>query len=340
MHAFDVLRVPVRRRILELLADGAQTSGAICAAVQEEFGISQPAVSSHLRVLRESGFATVRAEGTRRLYAVETAPLQEVDMWLERFRRFGSQRLDALATEIARGKRERHARSDASPSTDTAKHQRKGREMIDITGQINATHREIGTRSTPTGEARSVVLRRTYDAPIEDVWEACSEADRLERWFFPVSGTLRQGGTYQIEGIARGDILRCERPTLISVTWVYEDNPATEVTVRLSSGGDGTTELEFEHLVGGAGMDPGMLADALVGVGVGWDGALLSLDMFVRGQAIEDHKAWQESDENKEFVAQASAAWGVTVKEAGVASGGNVSDAVEHSVSHYGPGGA
>ena len=86
VHAFDVLGDPVRRRILELLADGELPSGAIADVVQAEFGISQPAVSQHLRVLRDSGFATVRAEGTRRLYAVEAAPLQEVDAWLERFR--------------------------------------------------------------------------------------------------------------------------------------------------------------------------------------------------------------------------------------------------------------
>src|SRR4051794_14517371 len=107
MHAFDVLGDPVRRRILELLADGEQSSGAITAVIQQEFGISQPAVSQHLRVLRESGFATVRAAGARRLYAVDSAPLQEVDVWLERFRGFWSQHLDALATELARGRRER-----------------------------------------------------------------------------------------------------------------------------------------------------------------------------------------------------------------------------------------
>lgn len=106
MHAFDVLGDPVRRRILELLADGEQTAGAVSEVIRAEFGISQPAVSQHLRVLRESGFATVRADGARRLYAVDSAPLQEVDIWLERFRRFWSQRLDALATELARGKRE------------------------------------------------------------------------------------------------------------------------------------------------------------------------------------------------------------------------------------------
>ncbi|WP_084958843.1 ArsR/SmtB family transcription factor [Thermoactinospora rubra] len=107
MHAFDVLGDPVRRRILELLLDGEQTSGAISAVIQEEFGISQPAASQHLRVLRENGFATVRAEGARRLYAVDPAPLREVDAWLAHFRRFWAQPLDALATELARGRRER-----------------------------------------------------------------------------------------------------------------------------------------------------------------------------------------------------------------------------------------
>ena len=107
MHAFDVLGDPVRRRILELLAGGEMTSGAICAAVQPEFGISQPAVSQHLRVLRDGGLATVRPEGARRLYAVNSVPLQELDGWLDRFRGFWAPHLEALATELARGRRER-----------------------------------------------------------------------------------------------------------------------------------------------------------------------------------------------------------------------------------------
>jgi DNA-binding transcriptional ArsR family regulator len=118
VHAFDVLGDPVRRRILELLAEGERTSGAITTVIQAEFGISQPGVSQHLRVLRESGFATVRADGTRRLYAVDAAPLQEVDMWLERFRRFWTQRLDALATELARGKRERRKYEESRKSVE------------------------------------------------------------------------------------------------------------------------------------------------------------------------------------------------------------------------------
>jgi len=105
MHALDMLGDPVRRRILELLADGEQAAGAVGEAIQSEFGISQPAVSQHLRVLREAGFARVRAEGTRRLYAVEPAALREADAWLDHFRGFWNQHLDALGTELARGKR-------------------------------------------------------------------------------------------------------------------------------------------------------------------------------------------------------------------------------------------
>jgi DNA-binding transcriptional ArsR family regulator len=107
MHAFDVLGDPVRRRILELLADDERTAGAVGAVVQEEFGISQPGVSAHLRVLRDAGFASVRPDGARRLYAVSPEPLREVDAWLDRFRRYWTPHLEALETELARGKRGR-----------------------------------------------------------------------------------------------------------------------------------------------------------------------------------------------------------------------------------------
>jgi DNA-binding transcriptional ArsR family regulator len=114
MHAFDILGDPVRRRILELLAEGEHASGAIVEAIQAEFGISQPAVSQHLKVLREAGFATVRVDGPRRLYTIEPAPLREADAWLAQFRRFWEQKLEALATEVARGKRARRRRRGPS----------------------------------------------------------------------------------------------------------------------------------------------------------------------------------------------------------------------------------
>ncbi len=107
MHAFDVLGEPVRRRILELLSGGEMSAGAIAATIQDEFAITQPAVSQHLKVLRDNGFATVRPDGQRRLYAVDGTALQDVDEWLNGFRRFWTPHMDALATEIARGKRQR-----------------------------------------------------------------------------------------------------------------------------------------------------------------------------------------------------------------------------------------
>lgn len=109
MHAFDVLGDPVRRRILELLADGELAAGAIGTTIQAEFAISQPAVSQHLKVLRDNGFTSVRPDGQRRLYSVDTAPLRDIDQWLDTFRRFWTPHLGALATEIARGRRQRRS---------------------------------------------------------------------------------------------------------------------------------------------------------------------------------------------------------------------------------------
>ncbi len=104
MEAFAVLGDPVRRRILELLAAGERSSGEVAEVISAEFGISQPAVSMQLRVLRESGFARARADGPRRIYAINASPMSEVDAWIGQFRSFWEQRLDALGTEIARGR--------------------------------------------------------------------------------------------------------------------------------------------------------------------------------------------------------------------------------------------
>lgn len=113
MHAFDVMGDPVRRRILELLAAQADAApvaaGEIAAQIGAEFKISQPAVSQHLRVLREAGFTTVTIAGPRRLYAVDAAPFREIDVWLDRHGRFWKQRLGALDSEVRRGTQTRTA---------------------------------------------------------------------------------------------------------------------------------------------------------------------------------------------------------------------------------------
>ncbi len=105
MEAFDILGDPVRRRIIQLLATGEQSAGELVEIIRAEFGLTQPAVSRQLRVLRESGFAAVRADGTRRLYALNGEALEGVEGWLADLRRQWSQRLDALETELARGRR-------------------------------------------------------------------------------------------------------------------------------------------------------------------------------------------------------------------------------------------
>lgn len=107
MHAFDVLGDPVRRRILELLAENEQRSGEIFTAIQGEFGITQAAVSQHLKVLRGNGFAQVRVEGQRRIYSVDPQSFQQVDAWLDRFRSFWEPKFRALDSEVARGKQQK-----------------------------------------------------------------------------------------------------------------------------------------------------------------------------------------------------------------------------------------
>jgi DNA-binding transcriptional ArsR family regulator len=120
MHALDILGDPVRRRILELLAEGERSAGELGEVVQREFGISQPAVSQHLRVLRESGFASVRPEGTRRLYALDPEPLSAAAAWFDPFRRFWQPHLDALGTELARGRRRRRLAAETASEESAA----------------------------------------------------------------------------------------------------------------------------------------------------------------------------------------------------------------------------
>lgn len=120
VHEFEVLRDAVRRRLVTVLASGEQTAGVLTDIARGEFGISQPAVSQHLRVLRENGFATVRVEGARRYYALDAAGLDAADAELARLRAPLPQRLDALHTEIARGRRAGAAASTPIGSTEEA----------------------------------------------------------------------------------------------------------------------------------------------------------------------------------------------------------------------------
>ena len=163
MHAFDVLGDPVRRRVLELLADGERAAGEVGSIVQKEFGISQPAVSQHLRVLRDNGFATVRIDGARRLYAVDPTPLHEVDAWLERYLRFWNQRLDALDTELV-------AARAARPETANDGRGRPRRELTErlphrFVDAVDRRDRQVLQRLG--GRKRDVRGGDPHDRPVE-----------------------------------------------------------------------------------------------------------------------------------------------------------------------------
>ena len=160
--------------------------------------------------------------------------------------------------------------------------------MKDVLDELAAAHRELGKGSVPAGEAYTVVLRRRYDAEIEDVWDAITSAERLSRWFLPVSGDLRLGGKYQLEGNAGGEILQCEPPRLMKVSWLFGPDAkdgTSEVEVRLTPGPAGDTEFELIHA---AVVDEVFFPTYGPGAtGVGWDLGLLGLALHLAGGEIE-----------------------------------------------------
>jgi uncharacterized protein YndB with AHSA1/START domain len=212
--------------------------------------------------------------------------------------------------------------------------------MIDIVKEIEAAQREVGEGRVAAGAGRSIRLRRDYDAPIGDVWDAVTNPERIGRWFLPVSGDYRLGGRYQFEGNAGGEIVACEKPSRLKVTWVYGEpaSPAdiSELEVRLAAIDDETSRFELEHtaIVPEDRWDeygPGA-------VGVGWDQGLLGLTLHLRREreAVGDPIAWQMSEEGREFATRSSAAWG----EANVAAGADpeaAARAVGNTTTFYAP---
>ena len=184
--------------------------------------------------------------------------------------------------------------------------------MNDIVDQIQRTHRELTSGRIPAGDGRTVTLRRTYRADIEDVWQACTDPGRLRRWFLLVTVAPKVGGHYQLEGNAGGEILRCEPPRLLAVTWVFGEDTTdvdiTEVELRLTAAGPDGTELELRHT---AVVDPERWSQFGPGaVGVGWDIALLSLGGYLAGEPRMDEQAWTASAEGTEYITGSGGAWG------------------------------
>ncbi|HEX4246687.1 MAG TPA: SRPBCC family protein [Pseudonocardia sp.] len=184
--------------------------------------------------------------------------------------------------------------------------------MSDIVDQIQRTHRELTSGRIPAGDGRTVTLRRTYRADLEDVWQACTDPERLARWFLPVTVAAKVGGQYQLEGQAGGEILRCEPPRLLAVTWVFGENPTdldvTEVELRLTATGPDETELELRHT---AVVAPDRWTEFGPGaVGVGWDIALLSLAGYLAGEPRMDEAAWTASAEGIAYIIGSGRAFG------------------------------
>jgi len=195
--------------------------------------------------------------------------------------------------------------------------------MIDVTQQINAVQRRVGTRVLAAGEARTVTISQTFGAAIEDVWDACTNAERIPRWFLPVSGDLRPGGHYQLAGNAGGTIERCDPPKSFFATWEY-GGEVSWIEVRLTAEAAGRTRMEIEHIahVGdqrGAEFGPGA-------VGIGWDMVVMGLSLHLSGSPPVDPQnsaAWAASEEGKRFMKLSGACW----CEAHIASGDDEADA-------------
>lgn len=180
---------------------------------------------------------------------------------------------------------------------------------VDIASQIGAVAREVGTREREGRLARVIIAARSYDAEMEDVWDALTNAERIPRWFLPVSGDLRLGGRYQFEGNAGGTITRCERPRLVAVTWEF-GGQTSWVTVTLSSSPTGGTHLELEHI---AHVPDEMWDQFGPGAGgVGWDLAIMGFTQHLASGASVDPQAamaWMMSEDGKAFVGRSSESW-------------------------------
>ncbi|MGE5288129.1 MAG: SRPBCC family protein [Micromonosporaceae bacterium] len=195
--------------------------------------------------------------------------------------------------------------------------------MIDVTQQINAVRRQVGTRVLEAGEARTVTISQTYDATIEDMWDACTNPARISRWFLPVSGDLRVGGRYQLQGNAGGTVERCDPPKSFAATWEYGEE-ISWIEVRLEPGPEGGTRLEIEHI---AHVDDERWAEFGPGaVGVGWDMGLMGLAIHLSsGKAVDPKEtaAWSASEDGKRFMSLSSEWW----CEANIAAGADEASA-------------
>jgi uncharacterized protein YndB with AHSA1/START domain len=198
--------------------------------------------------------------------------------------------------------------------------------MLDLLQELATVHRAVARDDA--GGTVAVTLTRTYDADPDDVWDALTDPERLPRWFYPISGDLHEGGAFQLEGNAGGEIRRCERPTSLQVTF---GGPDSIVDVAVTGSDDGTT-VELTHTVPLAMAGSG--AGALF-VGPGWDGALLGLAVYLRGDAVGDPMEAAKSPEVMEFNRGSIRRWTEAIESSGSASKSEIAGAREVAIAHY-----
>ena len=198
--------------------------------------------------------------------------------------------------------------------------------MFDMLEELAAIHRNVARDDN--ADTVSVTLSRAYKADAEDVWDALTNPDRLPRWFYPVSGDLAVGGSFQLEGNAGGEIRRCDRPTWLQVTF---GGPDSVLDVRLAATGD-KTEIELTHTVplAMAGSGAGSLF-----VGPGWDGALLGLGIHLRGLYLGAPLEAANSTEVIEFNRGSIGRWTEAVESSGTATTEEIAGAREAAVAQY-----
>jgi uncharacterized protein YndB with AHSA1/START domain len=181
--------------------------------------------------------------------------------------------------------------------------------MIDVDHQINAVTRKVGTTTLEAGEARVVTVSQTYATDLDDLWDACTNAERIPRWFMPITGDLSVGGRYQLEGNAGGEVLGCDPPKSFSATWEYGGD-VSWITVRLTAETSDKTRFELEHV---AHVDQERWTEFGPGaVGIGWEMGLVGLFLHLtEGDAVdrEAAMAWPLTDEGKEFTIKSSEGW-------------------------------
>ena len=202
--------------------------------------------------------------------------------------------------------------------------------MIDILAEIDAIHRQVSR----TGETVVVVIRRTYEADVDEVWNAITDPERIRRWFVPVAGELAPGGTFELEGHAGGDVLECEQPNRFKITLGGADSV---VEVKLTQATSSRTELEATHTVDSEVV--GGIAGSLY-LGPGWDEGMFGLARYLR-QEISDGQDPREranSPETKSFAERSTHAWIAVLRATGLATEDEIRPAAEASLAHFAPG--